>query len=152
MKQINVGPWVIDIDVKRTEEFYKKYHLLTEGCNCEFCANYVLACGTFHEDIKNLFCMLGIDPRKEGEVYECMENQDGTHLYGGFYHLVGRIIDGPKLWVPKEEVGSEVSSPNFEMHNGIEIGFNDEVALVPDDFPKPVIQFEFQMNVPWLLN
>jgi hypothetical protein len=42
----------------------------------------------------NIFKLLGIDPRKEGEVYEYLENEDGTHLYGGFYHIVGRIIDG----------------------------------------------------------
>lgn len=99
----------------------------------------------------SIFNLLGIDPRKEGEVYECFENEDGTHLYGGFYHIVGRVIDGPDLWKPTEK-DSDVSSPNFEKYNSIKIGFNKDLALVPDDFPKPVIQFEFQMNVPWLLN
>src|SRR4051812_711144 len=112
MDQIKVGSWVIEIDVSRTKKIYDRYHLITEGCDCGFCANYVLACDKFPLEIKNLFNLLGIDPRKEGEVSEYMENKDGSHLYGAFYHIVGRIIDGPKLWVPTKK-GSEVSSPNF---------------------------------------
>ncbi|MFJ7826640.1 hypothetical protein [Psychrobacillus sp. NPDC096623] len=151
MDQIKVGSWDIEIDVNRTKEFYKNYHLITEGCSCDFCANYVLACDIFSQDIMNIFNLLGIDPRKEGEVSEYMENEDGTHLYGGFYHVVGRIIKGPNLWVPTKK-GSEVSSPTFINYKGIEIGFSNDLVLVPEDFPTPVIQFEFQMNVPWLLN
>ncbi|MDR7239148.1 hypothetical protein [Neobacillus drentensis] len=148
MEQIKVGSRVIEIDVKRTKEFYKNYQLITEDCGCDYCSNYLLACDTFPKDIMNIFNLLGIDPRKEGEVYECLENEDGTHLYGGFYHIVGRIIDGPDLWIPTEE-GEEFSSLG---HNEIETEFNKDLALVPDDFPRPVIQFEFQMNVPWLLS
>lgn len=151
MEQLTVGSWVIEIDVKRTKDFYKRYHLITEDCGCYFCSNYVLACDTFPNQIMNIFNLLGIDPRKEGEVYECMKNEDGTHLYGGFYHIVGKIINGPDLSMPTME-GEESSSLHFIGHNEIEIGFNKDLALVPDDFPRPVIQFEFQMNVPWLLS
>jgi hypothetical protein len=108
----------------------------------------VLACDTFPKKIMNIFNLLGIDPRKEGEVYECLENEDGTQLYGGFYHIVGRIVYGPDLGIPNE-VEKEFYSLG---HNEIEIGFNKDLALVPNAFPRPVIQFEFQMNVPWLLS
>lgn len=47
------------------------YHLITEGCDCDFCANYVLACDKFTPEIKALFNSLSIDPRKEGEIYVC---------------------------------------------------------------------------------
>jgi len=99
MRQITIGSWTIEVDISSTKEFYDKYHLITEGCSCDFCANYVLASENFSPDIKYLFNSLGIDPRKEGEVSELMENKDGTHLYGAFYHIVGRIIKGPKLLV-----------------------------------------------------
>jgi len=47
----------------------------------------------------------------------------------------------------------EGSMPNFETINGVQIAFTDELAMTPDkDLPKPVIQLEFQLNVPWLLN
>ncbi|MFD1738621.1 hypothetical protein ACFSCX_19035 [Bacillus salitolerans] len=151
MKRISIGSWTIEEDVDKTKEFYDKYYLITEGCDCDFCANYVLACDSFPLKVKDLFKSLGIDPRKEGEVSEYMENIDGTHLYGAFYHIVGKIVDGPKLWVPTK-VGSEVSTPNFVEHNGVEIGFSEDLALVPKGFPIPTIQFEIQMNVPWLLS
>jgi hypothetical protein len=142
MEQIKIGSWVIEIDVNKTKEFYEKCHLITEDCSCDFCANFVLACDTFSQEVKDIFNTLGIDPRKEGEVYECKQNEDGTHLYSGFYHT--------KLWEPTTK-DSEVYSPSFVKHSGIEIGFSEDLALVPGDFPMPVFQFEFQMNVPWLL-
>lgn len=84
-------------------------------------------------------------------MFECVKNEDGTHLYGGFYHIVGRIIEGPNGWIPANE-GSEVVTPHYVTQYGLEIGFSKDVALVPEGFPSPVIQFEFQMNVPWLLS
>jgi hypothetical protein len=150
MKQTIIGPWTIEVDVDKTNAFYDDYYLITEGCDCDFCANYVLACEKFPPEIKNLFYSLGIDPRKEGEVLEFMENEDGTHLYGAFYHIVGRIIKGPSLWVPTNK-SSEVSSHLFFKYHGIDVGFTEDLALVPEKSPLPVIQFEIQMNVPWLL-
>lgn len=38
--------------------------------------------------------MLGIDPQKEGEFME-FETDTDKHLYMGFYHLVGKIIERP---------------------------------------------------------
>lgn len=46
MEKIKVGTWVIEIDIRRTKEFYKNYHLITEDCSCDFCSNYVLVCNT----------------------------------------------------------------------------------------------------------
>jgi hypothetical protein len=144
------GPWEIEVDVDRTKEFYDKYHLITEDCECIYCANYVLACDNFPQDIKGLFGSLGIDPRKEGEISQYTENNDGTHLYGAFYHIVGRIIRGPELWVPTQK-GSEVSSPNFAELKNIGAGFTQDLSLVPEEFPLPAIQFEIEIDVPWLL-
>ncbi|MGP1908009.1 hypothetical protein ACTSEZ_07540 [Metabacillus sp. JX24] len=148
MEQIKVGSWLIEIDLIKTKEFYQKFHLITEDCGCDYCSNYVLACDSFPKNIKNTFNLLGIDPRKEGEVYELIDNEDGTHLYGGFYHIVGKIIDGPDIWKPSEET---VDFPTLG-RNDMEIGFNKDLALVPSSFPRPVIQFQFEMNVPWLLS
>ncbi|MFE7060803.1 hypothetical protein ACFVAD_01460 [Sutcliffiella sp. NPDC057660] len=76
------------------------------------------ACGHLPPEVKELFRTLGIDPRKEGEISQIMDNEDGTHFYGAFYHIVGKIIDGPELWVPTTKAG-DVSSPHFGSHQGI---------------------------------
>jgi len=43
---------VIYIDINKTKGFYDKYHLISEDCGCDFCANYVLACDKFPPEIK----------------------------------------------------------------------------------------------------
>lgn len=151
MKRITLGAWTVEVDIERTKEFYDKYHFITEDCECVYCANYVKACDKFPQDIKDLFSSLGIDPRKEGEISHYIENTDGTHLYGAFYHVVGRVIEGPELWMPTQE-DSEVSSPNFVEVNKIVLGFTEDLVMVPEGFPLPSIQFEIEVNIPWFLN
>ncbi|MBP3953134.1 hypothetical protein [Bacillus suaedae] len=151
MEQIKIGAWTIAIDVGKTTSFYDECHLITEDCKCDYCANYVLACEKLPQSVKDLFHSLGIDPRKEGEVSHYLENKDGTHLYHVFYHIVGTIIEGPELWAPTTEE-SETSSPNCVEQNGIDIGFSEDLDLVPEEFPTPTIQFEIQMNVPWIFS
>lgn len=143
MERIKLGPWVIDVDVSRTKRFYEEFHFITEDCSCSYCANYILACEKFPPEIKNLFDSLGINPCKEREVSEFMENDDGTHLYHSFYHIVGRVIEGPKL----DE--KETSTYNL---TGFEIGFTENIDLVPEKFPRPTLQIEFEMNIPWVLD
>lgn len=148
MNRIKIGRYVLEIDINQTKQFYENHHLITEDCDCDYCTNYIVACDTFSPEVKHLFDLLGIDPRKEGEVFEYMVNQDGTHLYGAFYHIVGKIIDIPQIQIPTTS-GDGVSTP---ISDGIEIGFREEdLDLVPDDFPKPTVQFEIQLNIPWLL-
>jgi hypothetical protein len=149
MNQLKIGSWIIEVDVNKTIAYYDKQPLITEEWDSVFEENYVLACETFPQEVKELFNSLGIDPRKQGEVNEYEENQDGSHIYGGFYFIVGNIISGPDFWIHTEEG----SIPNFETINNIQIAFTDELAMTPDeDLPKTVIQLEFQIKVPWLLN
>ncbi|MBS3680772.1 hypothetical protein KGF86_11140 [Ornithinibacillus massiliensis] len=150
MKRMELGSWIIEVDVMKTKEFYNHYHLITEDCDCEDCANYVLACETFPHEIKALFHSLGIDPRKEGEISHYIANQDGTHVYGIFYHIVGRIIDGPENW-PSNVISTEVLTPYSIEQCEADVWFTQDLALVPEGFPKPIIQVEIKMNVPWLL-
>ena len=58
-------------------------------------ANYILACDTFSSEVKHLFNILGIYRKKVR--FPSIWKLYGTHLYGEFYHIVGNIIDRPKL-------------------------------------------------------
>lgn len=143
MELMKVGPWFIETDVEQTKRFYDDFHLITEDCSCDYCANYILACDKFPLEIKDLFDSLGIDPCKEGEVSEYVKNKDGKHFYRAFYHIIGKIIEGPQLW------GKEASTYNLA---GFEIGFTEDLDLVPEEFPMPTVQVEIHMNIPWLLS
>lgn len=132
-----IGPWILEIDREKTREFYQQYHLITESCSCHYCANWSLACGSFRQETLDMFGRLGIDPRKEGEVFTANEKEDGMLLYSGFFHLVGKIIQGP--------------DGEMALVNGLPIYFSAETDLVPESFPEPVLQWGFEMEIPWLL-
>ncbi|MCX7883932.1 MAG: hypothetical protein N2448_02750 [Caloramator sp.] len=67
------------------------------------------------------------------------------HLYMGFYHLVGEIIKRPNKEADKWDDSNIIKIGN------VKFTFNDELDLVPQDFPKPVIQLEFEVLLPWLM-
>lgn len=114
---------------------------LRETCGCAFCWNFVTAChtGRLPEQWRAALGSLGVDPSKdEGGDWQYNENADGTHLYGGFYHVV-------------ESIGSENPSPeDWSAEDNIRFSFSPELELLPASFPLPAIQVEFAANVPWL--
>ncbi|MCR8656231.1 hypothetical protein [Paenibacillus endoradicis] len=153
MKQITINKWVIEYDEQRTNDFYKSHYLITEGCSCLNCKNFVKAVEVMPEGIISFLKKLGIDPRK-GEVSAFCENEDDTHLYGGFYHIVGKLISGPDCWiktVENELTHAVLDSEMYEV-DGIIFGFTYGVSLLPTNFPEPALQIEFQGNIPWVLS
>lgn len=141
MKTVCLQDWVLKIDVEKTKEYYDSI-TVEEGCDCDYCKNYIKNCKTFSQEVLDFYTMLGIDPQKEGEFME-FETDTDEHLYMGFYHLVGEIIKKPskKKW----------DDLNIIRVDNMKFTFTDELDLVPEDFPKPVIQLEFEVVLPWLL-
>jgi hypothetical protein len=82
---------------------------------------------------------LGIDPDKEGEVYEC--GPDGTlRQYGGWFYFAGEVIEmGERL----TDAGS-----SFQYY------FVDVKHLpAPDvNFGPTVAAIEFYAKVPWIIS
>ena len=68
-------------------------HGYAEECSCIFCRNFAdqrdLA---YPASFRALLEQLGIDPNKEGEVFECGPVEDGCHLYGGWFYFVGEMV------------------------------------------------------------
>ncbi len=129
--------------MEKTKEYYDNI-LVEEGCNCAYCKNYIKACESFSKEVLDFYKMLGIDPQKEGEFMEFEAHTD-EHLYMGFYHLVGEIIKKPSVGIMKWDDLSTVKIDN------VDFTFTDELDLVPENFPKPVFQLEFEVMLPWLL-
>lgn len=150
---IQLLEWKLEIDFVKTCTFYNSCHLITDVCKCPDCLNYVSACALIPREIRDLYVSFGIDPTKEGEVYNICMNDDGTCFYGGFYHITGRIIEGPDCVVPvMAEDNSQIRTFNLiPVIEGYKIGFTGRVSLVPPGFPLPVIQMEFMFNIPWIL-
>jgi hypothetical protein len=84
----------------------------------------------------------GIDPRKEGELKYCSQNDDGSHHYEGFYHFVGKIQGGVTA-------NERYRIDNFEFAITIASSKSAGVAV---DFQMPVVELAFQADVPLLLD
>jgi hypothetical protein len=84
---------------------------------------------------------LGIDPRKDAEVFEYCSMGPGLRHYGGWYHFIGKLEEENDLgWV--------------ELVPGFSVGFFHDIGAprlpIFDGAPKVQINFQAK-SVPWLL-
>ncbi len=90
---------------------------------------------------------MGIDHRKEAEVYHNGLLDNGLHYYGGWFHFVGSIESGADVMEPAGTFRPEPGNDGFEM------GFSRSLALVPEAFGnQPLVQLEFWAKVPWVVD
>ncbi|SKA79274.1 hypothetical protein SAMN05443428_10327 [Caloramator quimbayensis] len=143
MKKVYLQEWILKIDAEKTKEYYDSI-TVEEGCGCDYCRNYIKNCKTFSKEVMDFYTMLGIDPEKEGEFME-FEANAGKHLYMGFYHLIGEIVKRPNNGADKWDNANIIKIGN------VKFTFTDKLDLVPDNLPKPVMQLEFEVMLPWIL-
>lgn len=137
---LHFGENIIDIDVERTREFYKKAANITDDCRCQGCRNYEIAVDFLPKEVKDFFDMIGADMKKSPEVYVNCLNEDNTLFYGGFYHICGTIIR------------KQPDGETFTISENYRIWVEEHSDLLEDNFPLPVIQLEISANIPWVLN
>lgn len=122
------------------------YKLIANGgadaCNCQACQNYRLVRDVaYPPEFRALLHELGIDYRKELEVYGGDPLPGGAHLYEGWFCFVGKAY-GRALTVPYGEtafhyrLSDTARSPQreFDGHGVVHIAFR---ATVPWRLPEP---------------
>ena len=151
MKQVRFGRWEVEADVEATAASYaQRVQGAPEECGCLECRNFAAARATLYPTAAvQLFESLGVRPIREAEIWHNCEIRPGVHSYGGFMHVIGRILSGQDVKVPVGEnirqLCPEPVTPSFS------IGFSADVQLVPDCFPKSgLFQIEFECQVPWV--
>ena len=137
------GQYTVDIDVEKTKAFYARAKRINEVCPCDGCANFERAVKNLPEQVRTFFSRMGIDPAKVAECYVNTTNKDRTLMYGGFCHVCGTMLTGEFDWPWEKD--AYALGPDFR------ISFRNEISLLEEGFPKPVIQLEFIANLPWLL-
>jgi hypothetical protein len=148
MKEIRIKDWLLKVNVEQTARIYAQLPTFTESCGCLYCRNYTEVATHFSMELHSFFQSLGIDPTKcSGEIMEFCRLENGMHLYGGWYHLVGEIMDGPDCMVPPGNWGKI----NLIKIDTFEMGFTNKLQLVSSHFPESVVQLEFQAEIPWVL-
>jgi len=129
----------IDIDADRTRGFYETHDFANGACTCGGCRNYEKAADCFPEEVIAFFKNLGVDDMKKFcEVYT-LTDYDDTVLYGGWYHICGEIISG------------DTANKYFNITNGFQASFHNDLRLLEEDFPLPAVQLEITAKVPWVL-
>lgn len=145
------GTFSIDVDVEKTRKYYAESNrTLTEGCDCILCRNFLAAYESLDASIRNFFDSLGVDIRKAGDMTTMHGDKERNILYyQGICHICGRIVDGG---VEKSyEKWHWEQTPEREVMPNLKVFFKTDCALVEQSFPRPVLQLEVDMEVPWVM-
>jgi len=137
------GNWEYTCDPVATAQAYVRAESGgSSTCTCKGGRNFVAVRDrVYPKAFVTLLESLGIDPRKDGEVYHNGRLAPGRHDYGGWFHFIGSldrtgdfpVVDfggGFTAWM------CERSAPGLEVLRG-----------------SPLVQLEFRAeNVPWGLD
>lgn len=147
---VEIGNYILDINVDRTRAFYQHAQAITDGCNCQGCRNYTKWASSLSAEPKFILESMGVQLEKSPEVYVNCSNEDGTLFYGGFYHLCGKIIQGKIPWKEIVENTKTFDQDAFvPLTDTFQVAFTEDIALLEKDFPAPVIQMEISADIPF---
>ncbi len=146
MTEFVFGPYRLEVDVEATRAYYAAHPLPAVTCDCAGCRNFVKAVGSLPQPVRDFFDQLGLDPEKPHEL--CYYDGTPETLCGdGWYHLVGRILEGDS-----EPQGREVFPFGwYALAEGDSVAFKTGCEHLPEDFPRPCFQMEFDHVLPWVL-
>lgn len=139
----NFGNWSFSVDRDATVAAYAGAERGgSEECDCNGCRNFMAARDQVYPSPFLAFLeSLGVDSRKDGEVYHNAQIGPGCHDYGGWFHFVGslertgdfppvRMAEGFTVWL------QEADAPSLESLKGLSL-----------------VQVEFHSSrVPWVLD
>ncbi len=147
------GQYKIDVDIERTKSFYENAMRVSENCSCDGCLNFERAVDALDMAVVKFFAELGVDIKRVCECYACCTNKDGTLTYGGFTHVCGTLLEGDSAWqnINEDHLYLEEAAM-FSLTPDFQVSFQEEIDLIEEDFPRPVIQLEFAANIPWVID
>ena len=147
------GNYTLDVDVERTRAFYARGDVKTtsQQCTCAGCQNFDKAILEMPAAVTDFLESLGLDPRKPAEAFDVMGGlaEDGKVLYHGFYHLCGVRLQGEDAWVKIAKDMKHLDGDRMYAVDGdFKVSFEEEVCLLHEAFPTPVLQMEFDARLP----
>ena len=137
-----LGEWEFRVDRAATVDAHSREpHGRADPCTCNGCRNFVAAREqVFPAEFLALLDSLGIDWRKDGQVYLGGRLESGLYSYGGWFHFVGALD----------------TTGDFPV---VSMGESLKVWLCRGNAPPlatmknlPRVQLEFAAEVPWVLN
>lgn len=146
MTEFTFGAYRLSVDVEATRAYYAAHNEPWITCDCAGCRNFARAVKDLPQAVRDFFDALGLDPEKPGEVmyYQGTEKDLSG---GGWYHLVGTAVEGSS----RPEDCEALPAGRIDLAEGFSAGFKNQCDLLPDDFPRPCCQMEFEHVMPWML-
>lgn len=140
MEELCLGDQMIRYDREATLAAYGA--MASSGadrCGCVHCRNFAAQRDTVYPpEFRALLTQLGIDPNKEGEVYDKVGPFDSrVRPTGGWFYFVGELIR------PGEEL---MQAGDFQYW------FQPSFPRPPACFIKSVGAIEFSLDIPWVLD
>ena len=142
MKRLKLANWAIDVDVETTRHYNQEE---LEVCGCLHCENFSLMILQKHRELRLALMELGIDAARPNHVSYFLREEDGQYLAIGNYHFCGTLVKGE--WCTMEDW----NETNTAEVDGMQLGLSKEMELLPDNFPAPAVQVNFEIIMPWLL-
>lgn len=150
------GQFEILTDVNKNRAIYKELPLVSDNCQCGGCINYQKAIISSPKEVISFFKSLGMNIQKPTEIYVfCSEDDRTKLLYGGFYHLTGKVITGKSAWCTHDDGSGSLwwdRGKTFELSDDFRVSFQSECSLLEREFTVPAIQMEVEFHVPWVLD
>lgn len=142
----------LDVDKTLTENTYKNFTGNTaETCTCNNCKNYIAYRNeVFPGEIVNLFNDLGIDYRKEAEIFWHGILPDGLHQMSGWFHFKGQILIGKDYRVPLSSGGHTFELAQITVRFFIGFGAGNDLTFFEDD--AGLVQVQFDVHIPWVID
>ena len=137
MAVVQIGRWTVDVDVEATRAAYRqRTQGSPEECGCLECRNFAAARRqAYPAAVREALATLGVEPIREAEIFHLGPLDSGWHLYGGWFHVVGHLVEGADAKVPLDvQTGTFDLEP---MDEHFRFGITTDTVLVPRSFPSP---------------
>jgi hypothetical protein len=153
MEVLTISRWLIEFDSNLTRDCYSKINIIAaKKCDCIYCRNFYEVLnhrpGEFlPPEVMDLFEKLGIDYRKEANVYFLNKERNGLYCYGGEYYFIGNILNGP---VSPDNEGDIFGFDNDNQK--ITWILSRKIGIIKPIFAgKSLVCFSFAVRIPWIL-
>lgn len=151
MKKILFKDWELNVDFLNTQKLYTEIDTgAAELCNCTDCENFINnRKNLYPTEVRTLLSELGVDYRKEGDIWKmCKENN--LHRYSGCFYFVGNF-NGENCIQSLNNSSSETILKT--VNETFSIGFCDcSNASISSKSTDNVIQIEFETKIPWTID
>jgi hypothetical protein len=110
-----------------------------DRCGCIYCRNFASQrASVYPQDFRTLLDKLGIDPNKEGEVYDCAgAGERKVRPTGGWFYFVGELVE---------------SGERLIQAGAFQYWFQPSFPRAPACFGECVAAIEFAVEVAWVLD